>query len=364
MKKDVLELANGLRPQKTPSKETLNHAGLIYLASGIDPYSDTKNAYLKAYESLGIDIINRIPDENAPEPMHPGESKLAGNGYKKAYLGLYDTYCRIKYPFNDVDEFFEAGELLLDYYELITPVPHKLDKDTIESKMNTAGDIGLYYYMLYTTLFMWGVEFLGWEVFMLAAAMDPEGFKSKFLDKAFQESFKHIKTLASIKTPIVFVHDDLANANGPVFSPEWYDKYIFPRYPELFSPAKQAGKKIIFTADGDMSQFFKPLKDSGIDGVMLENPATDFDLILEEFSDKIIIGGIETAILTFGSPSAIKKHVREVYEKTRGIPGYVMSTPGGIHGNIPLVNLEAYFDARAEIGITPDNWRKAELKSI
>lgn len=360
MKKDVLALAELKMTEKRPSKETLNHPGLIRLASGLDPYTNTKEAYLKAYESLGIDIINRVPEENAPEPLKPGESMMLDNGYQKSYLGLYDTYCRMKYPFEDVDDFFEADSLDLDYNRLITPVPHSMNREEIERKMRLVGDIGLYYYMYYTTLFMWGVEYLGWEVFLLASALDPEGFREKFLDKAFEKSLSAVKLLAEIDSPFVFVHDDLADAKGPILSPAWYDKYIFPRYVELWEPAKKAGKKIIFTADGNMSLFLEPLKQTGVDGVMLENPATDFDLILKHFGDGIVIGGIETGKLTFGTPEEIKKHVFEVYEKVRGMPGFAMSTPGGIHGNIPLENLEAYFDARAELGFTPENWRNAD----
>jgi len=344
MKKDVLALAELRMSEKRPSKETLNHPGLVYLASGTDPFSNTQEAYLTAYKNLGIDIINRVPEENAPAPLKPGESVDAGNGYKRSYLGLYDTYCRMEYPFKDVDDFFEAEEIDLDYNKLITPVPHSLNKDEIQRKMKLAGDIGLYYYMYYTTLFMWGVEYLGWEIFLLAAAMDPEGFKEKFLDMAFKKSLEAITLLSEIDSPFVFVHDDLADANGPVFSPEWYEEYIFPRYVELWKPAKEAGKKIIFTADGNMTQLLKQLKQTGVDGVMLENPATDFDKILEHFGDGTVIGGIETAKLTFGTAEEIRKHVYEVYEKVKGIPGFVMSTPGGIHGNIPLENLEAYFD--------------------
>jgi uroporphyrinogen-III decarboxylase len=95
-----------------------------------------------------------------------------------------------------------------------------------------------------------------------------------------------------------------------------------------------------------------------VDGVMLENPATDFDRILDVFADKIVIGGIETGVLMHGTAGQVRTHVLEVRERTRGVPGFVMSTPGGIHGNLPLENLVAYFDARAETGHTPAGWQK------
>jgi hypothetical protein len=358
MKKDVIALANLQRSPKRPSKETLNHPEIIKMASGIDPLQDTQAAYLEAYSSLGIDIINRVPETNAPTPLKPGESASLGTDYMRSYLGLYDTVSRLRYPFGDSDEFFAADRIHLDYASLITPVPHSLDKAEIDRKSHILGDIGVYYYQLYTTLFMWGVEYLGWGIFMTAAAQDPERFDVMFLEPAFEQSLKLIEVLSEVDCPFVFCHDDLADARGPVFSPRWYDEYIFPRYPELWKPAKAAGKKVIFVADGNMGPLLTALKETGIDGVMLENPATDFDLILDTFGDGIVIGGIDTGILTFSTPDAVRRHVLEVHSMTKGVVGFAMSSCGGLHGNIPLANLEAYFDARVETGHTPAGWRR------
>jgi len=360
VKQDVLALAD-LKQQndgKHPSKETLNHPGLIRLASGLDPYTQTPRAYLEAYRSLGIDLINRVPEDNAPPPLEFGEVRDVGGGYKEAYLGVYNTVARHVYPFASVEDFWQADSVDPIYGELRTPSPHRLDPGEIRRKSRLLGEVGLFYYMLYTTLFMWGVEYLGWEVFLMAAAMDPEGFEEKFLQVVFPKSFGMIETLAELDSPFVFCHDDLADAKGPMFPPAWYEKYIFPRYECLWLPAKERGKQIIFVADGNMSEFLLPLRESGVDGVMLENPATDFDRILEVFADKIVIGGIETGVLMHGSAQQVREHVFEVRERTRGVAGFVMSTPGGIHGNLPLDNLAAYFDARVETGHTPAGWQK------
>ena len=363
VKSDVLALAD-LRQQrkadKRPSKETLNHPDLIRLASGLNPYTQTPEAYLEAYRSLGIDLINRVPEGNAPAPLEFGEVRDAGGGYREAYLGVYSTVARHVYPFASVEEFWEAQGLDPLYEQLRTPVPHRLDAAEIGRKNELLGETGLYYYMLYTTLFMWAVEYLGWEVFLMAAAMDPDGFDEKFLQVVFPKSLEMIQTLAQVDSPFVFCHDDLADAKGPMFHPGWYEKYIFPRYELLWRPAKQRGKQIIFVADGNMNEFLLPLRQSGVDGVMLENPATDFDRILDVFSDRIVIGGIETGVLMHGTAEQVRRHVLEVRERTRGVPGFVMSTPGGVHGNLPLENLVAYFDARVETGHTPAGWQKHE----
>ena len=361
MKADVISAySDGRILNKRPSKETLNHPGLIYYASGIDPYEDTPGAYLGAYESLGIDVLNRVPSSNVTKRLEPGESAPYNERYAHAYLGLYDTFFREHFPYETPEELFADDSFELDYHALITPVPHCLDTQVIGRKMEQAGDIGLYYYMLYTNLFMWGVEYLGWEVFMIAAMLDPDRFARHFLDKAFAASGSLIGTLCEIDSPYVFVHDDLADANGPVFPPAWYDEHIFSRYPELWAPVKEAGKKLIFVADGNMGPLLPRLRACGVDGVHLENPATDLDVILEVFGDKIIICGMDTKRLTFGKPEQIHEHVEHIAARTRDIPGFTICSPGGIHANVPLENLEAYFDARVEHGFTPDGWRKGD----
>jgi hypothetical protein len=49
--------------------------------------------------------------------------------------------------------------------------------------------------------------------------------------------------------------------------------------------------------------------------------------------------------------------VHSLHEKTQNCPGFAIASCGGLHGNIPLPNLEAYFDVRADIGATPVDWR-------
>lgn len=358
MKRDVLALAEGRITDKRPSKETLNHAPLVRLASGMDPYENTPEAFRQAYLSLGIDLVNRVPSENAPPALARGEVRDVGGGYAEAALGVYTTVSRQCFPFATAEEFWQAPPLELAYHDLRTPVPHPLDARDIHARAELLGEIGLYYCMLYTTLFMWGVESLGWEVFLTAAATDPAGFDEKFMEPAFSASLALIKELADADCPFVFCHDDLADARGPVFAPAWYERYIFPRYESLWKPAKRRGKKVIFVADGNMGPLLDDLRQTGVDGAMLENPATNFERILATFGDRVVIGGVDTQVLERGTPAEVRHHVMEVHGRTAGVPGFVMSTPGGLHGSLPLRNLEAYFDARVETGHTPANWRR------
>ncbi len=362
MKTDVLKWAGGQKSGKLVSKETLNHAPIIEMVSGLDVYKDTKEAYRRAYQALGIDIINRVPLENAPSPAREGEVKRCGNRnqYISQPLGVYDTVFREIFECETVEQMWELDVDKLRYEDLIVPVPHPCERDDITARQEAIGEVGLYYPMLYTTAFMWPVEVLGWEVFMVAAALEPERFFEKFLKPCAVKSAKIIgEMMAASQDPFVFLHDDLCNARGPVFNPDWYVKYIFPLYADIFKPVKDAGKKIILVIDGNISHFVPLLPALGIDGVMFESPATPVEVVAEHFGSegRFFIGGIEAATLTFGTPRQVAQMVEDVCGKYATCPGFALCCGGGLHSNIPMENMAAYFDARAQANATPKDWR-------
>jgi hypothetical protein len=361
VKADVLAWAEGKKPGKIISKETLNHPGLIGLVSGLDVYQHTREAYLRAYDALGIDLINRVPIDNAPLPAPAGQTRPHPTlPYRFAPLGVFDTAIRHTYACRDPDDVWRLDMSRIRFDDLIVPVPHACNAADIRLREVALGHIGVYYPQFYTTLFMWGVEVLGWEIFLTAAAADPQRFHDQFLVPCVEKSGAIVREIATAsQCPFVFLHDDLANAVGPMFRPSWYDEFIFPHYPQIFAEAKRAGKRVIVVADGNMSAFLGRLVEAGADGLMFENPATPVERVVEHFGrpGRFLIGGIDTALLTTGTPDQIRRMVLDLAQRMENCPGFAISSCGGLHGNIPLENLEAYFDARAEIGATPKDWR-------
>ncbi|AQQ70088.1 Uroporphyrinogen decarboxylase (URO-D) [Limihaloglobus sulfuriphilus] len=360
MKSDVNDWALG-NAGKILSKETLNHPGIISKVSRLDVYGNTPEAYLRAYEALGIDIINRVPAENAPAPAEFAEKRYhPDKPYSFTSLGVYDTAFRERFEVSSPEDVYSLDIDSLRYDDLIVPVPHPCSRDDIKFREKLLGGTGMYYPMLYTTLFMWAVETLGWENFMVAAITEPQRFTRHFFEPCAEKSRRIVDEIAEAsENPFIFLHDDLADANGPVFPLAWYEDCIFPFYKKIFEPAKRRGKKIIFVADGNMTVFLPRLVELGVDGIMCENPATPLESVMEHFggSGGYIIGGIDTARLTMSSPDDISLMVQQVYNTTRDCSGFAVSSCGGLHGNIPMENLDAYFDARVRIGATPANWR-------
>jgi uroporphyrinogen-III decarboxylase len=92
---------------------------------------------------------------------------------------------------------------------------------------------------------------------------------------------------------------------------------------------------------------------------MYESPATPLDAVIEHFGapGRFFIGGISTRMLALGSPQEVREMVTGLYERAAQHPGFAMASGGGLHGDLPLENLAAYFDARADVGASPRSWR-------
>lgn len=360
MKPDVIAWMNGEPTEKLVSKDTLNHRTLVELVSGLDAYGNTPEAYLRTYEACGIDIVNRVPLENAPAPTPPGEVRPhPAKPCNCGHLGIYDTLMRHTYPCRTPEEAWEFDTASLTY-DAVMNGGLPCNADDIRARETALGDVGAYYPMLYTTAFMWAVETFGWEIFMTAAALEGDRFFERFLKPCADKSAKIVTEMARTTTlPFIFTHDDLASASGPVFAPAWYDDYIFPLYDDIYREARRMGKRIVLVADGDMTAFLPKLVDAGFDGIMFETPATPVEPVIEHFGQpgRFFIGGIESAPLSFGKPDEIRNMVLDLHAKVRDCPGFAIASSGGLHDDIPLENLEAYFDARVQIGATPEDWR-------
>lgn len=146
MKADAVVWAKGGPTTKRVSKETLNHRALIEAVSGLDVYRHTSEAYRRAYEALGIDLVNRVPTENAPAPTPEGSVRPhpAHTDYDLAPLGVYDTACRRRYACRDADDVWSFDMDRVRYADLITPVPHPCDSADIALREQALGDAGLY----------------------------------------------------------------------------------------------------------------------------------------------------------------------------------------------------------------------------
>ncbi len=222
----------------------------------------------------------------------------------------------------------EHGKLVEDFNR-----DYRLRCEQLPDAVNTTG--------IYITLVSGLLEISGWDILLMALGMDPEGFgetANRYADWVRQ----YFEALADCEAPVVKIHDDIVWTSGAFVNPAWYRTYIFPNYKKLFSPLREAGKKIIFTSDGNYTQFVDDIADCGVSGFVLE-PATDMAYIAEKYGKThSFMGNADTRVLLMGSREDIYREVKRCMDIGKKCPGFFMAVGNHIPSNTPVENALYY----------------------
>ena len=197
----------------------------------------------------------------------------------------------------------------------------------------------------YNTMFMWPMLVFGYENFMLMC-LDPEF--ERIMDEFAEINRRVFRAFARLPINFVICHDDIVLTKGPVVSPEWMHKYIFPRYEEFWSILKDAGKEVIFMVDGCVDAFVDDVMACGARGIISE-PYTDYKAIARKYENCFIAGEGDNRILNRNNPEEIKKMVEAMTETGRMSGGYMMCIGNHIPFNTPPEAIKLYLDLSEEL---------------
>ncbi len=198
----------------------------------------------------------------------------------------------------------------------------------------------------YNTMFMWPLLVFGYERF-LSICLVPEF--DRIMDEFAEINRRVFRAFARLPVNFVICHDDIVLATGPVCSPAWMHKHIFPRYEEFWSILRKAGKEVLFMADGCMDAFVDDVMACGARGVISE-PFTDYKAIARRHQNCFIAGEGDTRILTRNNPDEIRAMVQSMVATGRMSGGYMMCIGNHIPFNVPGEAVKRYLDFSVELG--------------
>ena len=188
---------------------------------------------------------------------------------------------------------------------------------------------------VYTTCISGLIDILGWDMLLLAAGTDPQRF-GELTNRYARWMQQYYDALADADAPVVMVHDDIVWTSGPFIAPDWYRRYVFPNYCRYFAPLHDAGKIILFTSDGNYTEFIDDLARSGVNGFVLE-PTTDMACIAERYGrTHVFIGNADTRVLLTGSRADIRTEVERCMAIGKDCPGFFMAVGNHIPSNTPV----------------------------
>ena len=295
-------------------------------------------AFIRAWNYdlfLGAAIFH---DDLGPKRTSMGHAEYAAGGLD------YDDnlYC----SFSTVEEV-----LAYDPWETIGPRDkHELIRRFEENYRQNCefNPDGVHTSGVYITLVSGLIGLFGWEMLLLAAGTDPEGF-GEVANRYAAWMQQYYDALAETSVPVIYSHDDIVWTRGAVFRPEWYRRYVFPNLKKYYEPLIAAGKKIIFISDGNYTEFVDDIAACGVHGFFFE-PLTDLNCIAERYGKThVLIGNADTRILLYGSKAQIRAEVERCMSVGRHCPGFFMGVTNMIPPNTPVANAIYYNQVYEEL---------------
>jgi len=200
----------------------------------------------------------------------------------------------------------------------------------------------------YVTCISGHIAIFGWDMLLMAAGIDPVRF-GDLTNRYASWMQQYYDALAETDVPVIMSHDDMVWTEGAIFRPDWYREYVFPNYKKLYAPLVGSGKKVIFTSDGNYTEFIDDLVACGVHGFVLE-PMTDMAYLAEKYGKThVFVGNADTRILLLGTKEQIRAEVERCMTIGKDCPGFFMAVGNHIPANTPVENALYYNEVYEEL---------------
>jgi len=345
----------GMWPKKIPHWEHWSCPDAETYLAGIDYYEHPKLCRLKMVE-LYPQLELSIPEKDEPKPR-PEEHKDKSKG---RWGDSYRDYWQQE----------EAGQRFASQEEMLRFSPlaqgdftgwHAEDGDfrseeviyeryrkNYPAEWGDAAPAGSTAVVgFYNTMFMWPLLVFGYENF-LSICLEP-GFE-RIMDEFAEINRRLFRAFSRLPVNFVVCHDDIVLSSGPVCSPTWMHKYIFPRYEEYWAMLKNAGKEVLFMCDGKVDAYADDVMACGARGIISE-PYTDYKAIARKYKNPFLAGEGDVRILMRNNPEEIKAMVKNMVETSKMSGGYVMCIGNHIPWNTPPEAIKLYLDLSSKMAV-------------
>ena len=149
---------------------------------------------------------------------------------------------------------------------------------------------------------------------------------------------------------IVFMGDDLASQQAPMFDPEIYRAIIKPHQRRILETVKGYGApKVLYHSCGAVAPLIEDLIEIGVDAlnpVQVTAKGMEPAGLKEAFGERIAFwGAISTQkALPFGTPDEVRADVRYIIDCLGRDGGYVLNSVHNLQSDVPPENIIAMFD--------------------
>jgi len=334
-------------PKRVPRTEysAEGHWALLKRVTGMD-VSETSPEELKAaarrafYIAWNYDFYwsTSVQVDFGKWQTNMGHAEYAAGGED------YDT--RVQCPFSTPEEVLDFDPLVELPLKSRSEMTAQAEDAYARSCRNNPDGVSMT--GIYFTCMSGLINIFGWDMLLTAAGLDPERF-GRLANRYCEWIGAYFEALAEVDVPVVMVHDDIVWTSGAFLAPAWYRRYVFPNYKRLFAPLAESGKRIMYTSDGNYTEFVDDIAAAGVHGFVME-PATDMKYVAEEYGrTHVFIGNADTRVLLSGTRGEIRAEVERCMAIGKKCPGFFMAVGNHIPPNTPVDSALYYNEVYEEL---------------
>jgi len=189
---------------------------------------------------------------------------------------------------------------------------------------------------------------MGLEAFAFAMVDDPQLIID--VHDSYADWTMHVvHILEEIGFDIIWAFDDVAFNAGPVFNPEFYTEYVFPKEKKVVD---KFTKPLITHSDGDMSKLLPTWLKLGQKAIHPIQPdVMDIGEVKRKYGEKVcIVGNVSMDDLVYKNPQDIERSVCELMGNIGTGGGYIISSSNSLTDNMKPENIIAMRDAILRYG--------------
>ncbi len=185
------------------------------------------------------------------------------------------------------------------------------------------------------------LKMLGLEEWLMAFHTNPE-LVLRVNEIALDYCLRYVKNAISAGADIVWLGNDWAYKNGPMFSLEHFHKFVLPPFKAVVQEAKKRGAYVMKHTDGNCWSFLDSLVEAGVDSFHPVDPMADMDIgeVKQKYGDRLcLMGNVNCATtLILGTVEDVRQETKEVIRKAGIGGGLIVTSSNSIHSSVKPEN--------------------------
>jgi hypothetical protein len=194
---------------------------------------------------------------------------------------------------------------------------------------------------------------MGLEIFTFFT-LDYPGLLEEYLEAALANELARVHAVADpALSPVVLIPEDFATKHGPIFRPDFLERYHFPFVQRLAAAWHSHGLSVLYHSDGNYGSVIPQLMACGVDGFYCLEPACGMDIVecRKSWPQMVWSGGVDgVELMERGTPRQVKEEVHRQIVETGVLSegGVFIASSSEINPTIPPANFRAMVDAVGE----------------